>query len=59
MRRDLMTKSPGAWEVYNVVDDPAETTNLAEQNPEIIVKARAILREQTSPNEQFSLAIDP
>jgi hypothetical protein len=57
MRRDLLTDSPAPWEVYHVADDPAESTNLADQETDIIRKAVDILKAQTSPNELFPLAI--
>ncbi len=57
MRRNLLTDSPAPWEVYHVADDPAESTNLADQETDIIRKAVDILKAQTSPNELFPLAI--
>ncbi|MEI6236729.1 MAG: arylsulfatase [Planctomycetota bacterium] len=42
---------PGALELYDLEKDPTETTNVAEQNPEVVAKLSAFLQSQhtTSP----------
>ena len=48
-------KKPDAWEAYNVVTDPNEKENLAEKQPELVEKAKAILAENWAENRRFPL----
>ena len=48
-------KTPGAWEAYNVVSDPAETVDLAGQHPGLIERAKAIFKKQWGENATFSM----
>ena len=57
LRRGLKTKSPKDWEVYDVVKDRGEQHDLAKERPELIEKAKAILKEQMSENELFSVKV--
>jgi arylsulfatase A-like enzyme len=57
LRRNLKTKQPGDWEVYNVADDPAESNNLAASHHEQILEAIALLQAQTLDNPLFPLEI--
>ena len=43
------------WEVYDLVNDPAETIDLAEQRPDIIAAAVKVLRQQITPNSVFPM----
>lgn len=57
LKRDLLTKQPEPWEVYDVVKDRGETTNLAKDHPELIARALEILKKQTLENANFPLAL--
>ncbi len=51
-------KKPNPWEAYNVVTDPNETTDLSTSNPELIEKAKKILKANWSENEKFGMSKD-
>jgi len=57
VRQKLQTKSPGPWELYHITTDPAESTNLADQHPDLIQQAITILKDGITPNPVFPLAI--
>jgi len=57
LRRGLKTKSPESWEVYDVRTDRGETKNLAADQPELIEKAKEILKEQMSENKLFDMKL--
>lgn len=57
VRQGLKTKTPGAWEVYDIARDRGETTNLASTKPELIAQAEEVLRRETSENKIFPLVI--
>ena len=42
-RSDNGTTPVRAWELYDLIADPAETTNLADQHPDVVARMRAIL----------------
>lgn len=49
--RSNMKKDRGsAWEVFDMVNDPKETTNLASQHPELIQRFDAILKKEHQPS---------
>ncbi len=46
-------------ELYNLATDPSETTNVADQNPEVVRKLRSIMEKQHIKSDLFPLrAID-
>ena len=51
-------KEPGEWEVYNVVNDPGETVNLASSLPELIEKAKAVLKAEWGENAIFPMSVE-
>ncbi|WP_193212385.1 arylsulfatase [Luteolibacter marinus] len=55
LRRGLKTRKPGTWEVFNVIEDPNETTDLAAGHPELIAQAAALLKRENSPNPIFPM----
>jgi arylsulfatase A len=57
VRQGLKTKTPGAWEVYDLSKDSAEAHDLAVSHPELILQAEEILRREVSDNKTFPLAI--
>jgi hypothetical protein len=59
LRRGIATKRPGPWEVYDIATDIGEQSNLADSRKDLIEKAVAILREQTSENAIFPLTLPP
>lgn len=57
MRRDLTQKEMAAWEVYDIVKDPREETNLAGSRVDLIRQAVAILKKEATPNTLFPVPI--
>jgi arylsulfatase A len=57
LRRDLLTKKPGDWEVYDTSADHSETKNLAGEKPELIGKAVEILKREMEENSVFPLKV--
>jgi arylsulfatase len=55
--REMQSENP-VLELYNLTDDPQETQNVADQHPEIVEKAEAILsQEHTAPAlDRFEIA---
>jgi arylsulfatase A len=53
LRRNLKTRKPLDWEVYNVAEDRSESNNLASQRQDLISKAIEAFTLQTDPNELF------
>ena len=57
LRRGLATKKPGAWEVYDLAQDPGEEHDLAASRPDLVAKAVEVLRRETDANEVFPVTI--
>lgn len=57
VRQGLQTKSPGAWEVYNIAKDRAEKHNIAPNEPAFIQQVVEVLRREVSENKHFPLTI--
>ena len=57
LRRQLTTKKPGDWEVYDIAKDRNESTDLANDNPDLIREAREILKCETAENAVFPLTL--
>ncbi len=54
VRQNLMRpKVPSPDELYNLLGDPGETTNLAEVFPEKVAEMREIMRKERVPSEIF------
>lgn len=55
MKVNQRRKNPGKWELYNLKDDPAESTNLATKHPEKVNELSELLfSERTDPGiEKF------
>jgi arylsulfatase A-like enzyme len=53
VRLNASQSSTGPIEVYNLENDLAETTNVADKNPEIVAQFKAIFREAHSPSTLF------
>ncbi len=57
VRRDLKTKSPKPWEVYNLANDRSETHDLAAENSVLIETAIQLLKREVAANKIFPLTI--
>ncbi|WP_291777337.1 arylsulfatase [Cecembia sp.] len=51
IRLDIRQDRYGPIELYNIVDDPGETNNLAEQHPDIVARIAAFMEEAHEPAE--------
>jgi arylsulfatase A len=58
LRRGLKTKTPGAWEIYNIAKDPAEKSDLAASHPDLVAQAKEILKRETAENAVFALNVE-
>lgn len=50
VQNDMNKKPRGKIEIYNIVEDPKELNNLADQRPDLVQKARKILNSARTPN---------
>ncbi len=57
VRQGLKRPQPGDWEVYDLRQDRAETTDLADQHPGLIQRTIELLQEHTAENPVFPLII--
>jgi arylsulfatase A-like enzyme len=57
LRRNLATKNPGAWEVYDLARDPGETRDLAAERKDVIQRAEDVLRREMLPNADFPVMV--
>jgi arylsulfatase A len=39
--------------LYNLKDDPGETTDVSAQHPDVVTKIEKLMREQHAPNPDF------
>ncbi len=56
-RQGLKTKTPGAWEVYDLAKDRSEAHDLSATRADLIQQAEEILRREVAENTIFPLAI--
>ena len=49
-------KKPGTLELYDLKTDPAETTNVAAQHPEVVAKLMAVMKEQHVPTKLWPIS---
>ena len=48
VRQKVRTKKPGPWELYDLDQDPAEATNLAQKHPAVLGRLeKAFLADRT------------
>ncbi len=64
LRRNLnpppKQSAPPTLELYNLADDPTESTNVAAQHPRVVARLMAIAREQHVPSALWRMpALDP
>ena len=57
VRQGLKTKTPGAWEVYDLSRDRAEANDLAATRADVIQQTEDVLRREVSENDVFPLVI--
>jgi arylsulfatase A-like enzyme len=57
VRRQLRTKKPGPWEVYDLANDRGETADLVADHPDLVEQAISILKHEMAPNEIFPLTV--
>jgi arylsulfatase A len=57
IRQQLATKTPGPWEVYNIEKDRSERRDIANEHPELIQQAEALLARDVSENKIFPMKI--
>src|SRR5690606_5946294 len=57
VRKNLKTRMPGPWEVYDLSRDRGEIRDLAADHADLIARAEEILRREVSENEIFPLPI--
>jgi arylsulfatase A-like enzyme len=53
VRYDLNKKPSGPSELYNLKQDPSETTNLADKHPDVLAKLTALLEKARVPCPLF------
>ncbi|MGB0370090.1 MAG: arylsulfatase [Opitutales bacterium] len=60
VRYKLKHKNPGAFELYDLENDPGETVNLATDHPEIVKTMQAYIEEAHTPTTypQFTLDVN-
>ena len=57
LRRNLRKAEPAAWELYDLADDPQETTDLAQQHPDIVKRLELEYLRNRSVEPDFPLPI--
>ncbi len=57
VRQGLKTKTPGAWEVYDLSKDHAEATDLAGTHTKLIQETEDLLRREVTENTVFPVPI--
>jgi arylsulfatase A-like enzyme len=57
VRQRLKTKSPGAWEVYDLYKDRAEARDIAASHSGLIRQAEEVLRREVGENRVFPLSL--
>lgn len=48
-------KTPGPVELYDLVNDPAETTDVAKEHPDILAQLSALLTREHTPSKLFPM----
>jgi len=54
-KKKVAPAAPGALELYNLAADPAEARDVATQNPDVVARLSAIMREQHTPSKLWPI----
>ena len=58
LRRGLRRSAgPEAWELYDVVDDRSEQSDVAAEHPDVVARGIAILEREADENELFPVPL--
>ena len=57
VRQSVKRKKPGAWELYHLGRDRAESNNVAEKHPEIVKRLENAFRADRTPNPRAKLPL--
>ena len=57
LRRNLRKAKPADWELYDLADDPQESTDLAQQHPDIVKRLELEYLQNRSVEPEFPLPI--
>jgi arylsulfatase A-like enzyme len=57
VRRELATRRPGPWELYDIEIDPSESENLATTQPERLSEGQSLLAREMQDNPVFPVRI--
>lgn len=57
VRRNILKKQPGAWELYDIENDPNETMNVAADHPKIVTELEDAYLSSRTPNPIFPLPL--
>ena len=55
VRRGLKKNPDAPIQLYNLKDDMAESKDVAAENPEVVARIEALMKEAHVPSEQFPL----
>jgi arylsulfatase A-like enzyme len=56
--KGITARVGGAWELYNLKDDPKETQNLAQAKPDMLAQIKAIAAREHTPEREYG-ELDP
>ena len=57
IRKQLATKTPGEWEVYDLANDWSESRDVAKDRRDLIAQAEDILRKESVANAVFPVKV--
>ena len=58
VKRNVDKIPQGSVELYNLLNDTGETTDVASSNPEIVTKMKEIMRQAHTPSENFPFSFE-
>ena len=57
VRQKVRTKQPGAWELYDLDQDHAESSNLSKKHPEVLQRLEKAFLADRSNNKRYPLRL--
>ena len=57
VRQKVKSKSPGPWQLYHLVNDPAESTDLAQKHPGIVERLETTFKNDRTRNSRARLPL--